>query len=40
MMIAAQMLSRSASSLRGKTTDGRVLPAKFSPSLELFGRRI
>ena len=31
-MIAAQMLSRSASSLRVKTTDGRVLPAKFSPS--------
>jgi hypothetical protein len=32
MVIAAQMLSRSASSLRVKTTDGRVLPAKFSPS--------
>ena len=32
MMVAAQMLSRSASSLRVKTTDGRVLPAKFSPS--------
>ena len=31
-VIAAQMLSRSASSLRVKTTDGRVLPAKFSPS--------
>ena len=31
-MIAAQMLSRSASSLQDKTTDGRVLPAKFSPS--------
>ena len=32
MAIAAQMLGRSASSLRVKTTDGRVLPAKFSPS--------
>jgi hypothetical protein len=31
-VIAARMLSRSASSLRVKTTDGRVLPAKFSPS--------
>jgi hypothetical protein len=31
-MIAARMLSRSASSLWDKTTDGRVLPAKFSPS--------
>jgi hypothetical protein len=31
-LIAAQMLSRSASSLRDKTNDGRVLPAKFSPS--------
>jgi hypothetical protein len=31
-MIAAQMLSRSASSLRDKTTEGHVLPAKFSPS--------
>jgi hypothetical protein len=31
-VIAARMLSRSASSLRDKTTDGRVLPAKFSPS--------
>jgi hypothetical protein len=31
-VIAARMLSRSASLLRDKTTDGRVLPAKFSPS--------
>ena len=31
-MIAAQILRQSASSRRVKTTDGRVLPARFSPS--------
>ena len=31
-MVAARKLSQSASTLRDKTIDGRVLPAKFSPS--------